>query len=305
MARRIAASDANIVHLHLPNPAAMFAFLTSGYRGPVVATYHSDIVRQKILAACLNPLTQRFLKRCDAIVVTSPNYLASSRSLVKHRERCHVIPFGIPLDSFLHPDFSLVTRIRRQYGERLILSVGRLVYYKGFEHLIEAMTLVEGTLLIAGEGPLRQKLEEKALRLGVAQKVVFLGGICDEELRACYHAADVFVLASTMRSEAFGIVQIEAMASGTPVVNTRLDTGVPFVSLHEETGLTVPPADPRCLAGSINAIFNSPRMRGEFGRAARRRAQEFFSVEKMVASTVGLYESVVKRSVGVRAAAAR
>src|SRR6185503_13936130 len=120
---------------------------------------------------------------------------------------------------------------------------------KGFEYLVQAMEKVDGRLLIIGDGPLRESLMQQAKARGILDRVVFLGEISD--ISPYYHAADVFALASVARSEAFGIVQLEAMACGKPVVNTNLDSGVPFVSLHGETGLTVPPQDPDALAFAL------------------------------------------------------
>jgi len=289
---RIRAYRGDILHLHFPNPMAVLAYLASGYRGPLVVTYHSDMVRQKILGPMFEPLLHAALRRSAAIITTSPNYLQSSLVLARHRERCHVIPLGIPIESFDHCDPGAVAEIRQQYGDRLIVSVGRLVYYKGFEFLIRAMTGVQGKLLIVGEGPLRDKLGALASELGVAERVVFLGKIDHDHLVACYHAAQVFVMASIARSEAFGIAQIEAMAVGLPVVNTALDSGVPFVSLHEQTGLTVPPADSVQLAAAINRLLDNPDLRSTFGRAARLRAQQEFAVDVMAARTLSLYDRV-------------
>ncbi|MGP0073347.1 MAG: glycosyltransferase, partial [Bryobacteraceae bacterium] len=243
MISKLRAFRGDILHLHLPNPMAVMAYLASGYRGPVVVTYHSDMVRQKILGPLFEPWLHAALRRSSAIIATSPNYLRTSRVLAHHQERCHVIPLGTAIESFGRCDPSAAAAVRQQYGDRLIVSVGRLVYYKGFEYLIRAMTKVSGKLLIVGQGPLRNKLSALASELGVTDRVVFLGKIDHDSLVACYHAAQVFVLASVVRSEAFGIAQIEAMAAGLPVVNTNLDSGVPFVSLHEKTGLTVPPED--------------------------------------------------------------
>jgi len=292
MVARIRAYRGDVLHLHVPNPVAVLAYLASGYRGPVVATYHSDMVRQKILGPLFEPLLHAALRRSAAIITTSPNYLRTSRVLARHRERCHIIPLGIPIESFDHCDPSAVTDIRQRYGDRLIVSVGRLVYYKGFEFLIRAMTRVQGKLLIVGEGPLREKLGVLASELGVAERVVFLGKIDHHHLVACYHAAQVFVMASIVRSEAFGIAQIEAMAAGLPVVNTALDSGVPFVSLHEQTGLTVAPADSTQLAAAINRLLDHPDQRAIFGRAARLRAQQEFAVDVMAARTLSVYDQV-------------
>jgi rhamnosyl/mannosyltransferase len=288
----IRAYRGQIIHLHLPNPMAVMAYLASGYRGDLVVTYHSDMVRQKTLGPLFEPFLHAALRRSSAIIVTSPNYLKTSAVLAQHKERCEVIPLGIPLDGFNQCDASAVDAIRREYGERLIVSVGRLVYYKGFEYLIRAMTRVEGRLLLIGEGPLRDKLSTLAAQLGVADRVSFLGKVDHERLVACYHAASLFVLASIARSEAYGIVQIEAMAAGLPVVNTQLDTGVPFVSLHEQTGLTVPPADSGQLAAAINRLLDNPDLRNDLGRAARMRAEQEFGVDVMAARTLSLYDRI-------------
>lgn len=292
MVREIRRCDADIVHLHLPNPTAVLAFLTSGHRGRLVVTYHSDTVRQKILGPMFEPCLHALLRRASAIIATSPDYRRTSAVLSRYPDRCHVIPYGIALEQFERCDSAKVAQIRRQYGERLVVSVGRLVYYKGFEYLIRAMAQVRGTLLIVGDGPLRARLERLAAELGVRERVVFTGEIQNEEIVPFYHAADVFALASIARSEAFGIVQIEAMAAGIPVVNTSLDSGVPFVSRHDETGLTVPPQDPEALAAALNRLLDDEDLRASFGRAARRRACQEFSVGTMLARTVDLYEEV-------------
>jgi rhamnosyl/mannosyltransferase len=175
-----------------------------------------------------------------------------------------------------------------------MVSVGRLVYYKGFEHLIRAMRQVNGTLLIVGEGPLDEPLRELARELGVADRVHFMGKTSHDQLVACYHAAKVFVMASVVRSEAFGIAQVEAMAAGLPVVNTQLDSGVPFVSVHEQTGLTVPPGNPGALAEAVNRLLDNPDLRASLGAAAVLRAHQEFSLDAMVSRTMSLYEQVMK-----------
>jgi glycosyltransferase involved in cell wall biosynthesis len=295
MALKIREHPSDIIHLHFPNPMAVLAYLASGHRGRLVVTYHSDMVRQKFLGPLFEPLLHRVLRRSAAIIVTSPNYLRSSPVLARHQERCHVIPLGVPIEDFEHSDPLAPSAIREQHGDRLIISVGRLVYYKGFEYLIRAMTRVRGKLLIAGVGPLGAKLGELASQLGVAGRVGFLGKIDHQQLVACYHASKVFVLASVARSEAFGIAQVEAMATGLPVVNTQLDSGVPFVSLHEQTGLTVPPADPEALAAAINRLLDDENLRLAYGHAARLRARREFSLDAMASRTAALYGQIAAR----------
>jgi glycosyltransferase involved in cell wall biosynthesis len=298
--RKIRQSKADLIHIHLPNPAAVLAYLLSGYRGPVVFTYHSDTVRQKVMGAVFEPFLHAALRRSSAIIATSPRYAETSTVLRTYGARCRVIPYGIRIDGFSRCDPTAVTRLKQRYGERLVLSVGRLVYYKGFENLIQAMTRVRARLLIVGDGPLRARLGEMAIRVGVADKVIFLGELQNDEVVPYYHAADVFALASVARSEAFGIVQIEAMAAGVPVVNTQLDSGVPYVSLDGITGITVPPEDPEAMAAAINRILGDPALRQAFSQAARLRAAEEFSVQTMAARTLALYQEVLLKSSAVR-----
>jgi len=293
MIDHIRRSNADIIHIHMPNPTAVIAYLASGHRGRLVVTYHSDTVRQKLLGALFNPCLHAALRRSSAIITTSPNYVRTSPVLARYRDRCHLIPYGIALDVFERCNQAAVAALRQRYGDRLVISVGRLVYYKGFEYLIRAMAQVRGKLLIIGDGPLREKLQALAAGPNLSEKVIFAGEIQNEQVTPYYHAADVFALASVARSEAFGIVQIEAMAAGLPVVNTQLDSGVPFVSLHGQTGLTVPPADPDSLAHAISHLLDDQELRLKLGSAARARARQEFSLNAMTSRTLALYEKVM------------
>jgi len=295
MVGAIRRSASDIIHLHLPNPGAVLAYLASRPPGRLVITYHSDTVRQKVLGTLFDPYLHMALRRSAAIIATSPQYRRTSPVLARYLDRCQVIPYGIALEQFERAEVNEVREIRQRYGERLILSVGRLVYYKGFEYLVRAMQNTRGKLVIIGDGPLRGKLQALAAELGVADKVVFAGEIQNERVTPYYHAADVFALASIARSEAFGIVQIEAMAAGLPVVNTRLDSGVPFVSLHDQTGLTVPPADPEALAQALNTILDNAQLRESFGRAAILRARQEFSLGTMTERVLQLYRDIIPR----------
>ncbi len=293
MAYEIRRAPADIVHLHLPNPLAALAYLASGHTGYLVITWHSDIVRQKTIARMLAPLNRALLNRAAAFIASSPNYVDTSPVLSRVRDRCRVIPFGIDAASFQPRDVEIAAKIRRRYGARIVLAVGRMVYYKGFEYLIRAMASVRGHLLLVGEGPLQSHLERQAFEAGVRDRITFLGSVSQDEMIGYFHAADLFVMPSIARSEAFGIVQLEAMACGKPVVNTRLMSGVPFVSLDGVTGTTVTPADSDELAAAINQLLDDPRLRDQYGAAAALRAREEFSIETMVDRTLDLYREVI------------
>lgn len=293
MVRRIRAAEADIVHIHWPSPAALVAYLLSGHRGRLVMTYHSDIVQQRRWRRVFWPILRRALDRCAAIIATSRAYIETSPVLEAYSRRCRVIPYGLAVERFRRCETAEVERIRQQYGPRIVLSVGRLIYYKGFEYLVEAMARVQGRLLIIGDGPLRSRLEQQVRDQGIGERVTFLGEIQNQDVAAYYHAADVFVLASVARSEAFGIVQLEAMACGKPIVNTSLASGVPFVSQHGVTGLTVPPKDSAALADAINALLDDPVKRSELGDAGIRRVREEFDFKVMLDRTLRVYGEVM------------
>jgi glycosyltransferase involved in cell wall biosynthesis len=285
---------ADLIHIHLPNPAAVLVYLASNHPGPLVVSYHSDTFRHKLLARAFEPLLKRTLERSQAIIASSQECVDNSPVLARFKTRCHIIPFGIPIKDFDVCDSDALQKIRERHGKRIVLAVGRLVYYKGFEYLIRAMQTVDAKLIIAGDGPLAGALQREIDQSGVAHRVSIIGGVTD--LVPYYHAADVFALPSTTRTEAFGIVQLEAMACGKPVVNTWLRTGVPSVSLNGITGLTVPPADHGALAAAINLLLDNPELRARYGAAARLRAQSEFSDELMTERTLELYRSLMKRT---------
>lgn len=293
---RIRRDAADIVHLHHPNPIAVMAYLMSGHSGKLVITYHSDIVRQKLLGKLIQPCLSRGMSLADAIVVTSPNYLTSSHLLQAHRSRCHVLPYGIPMEQFERRDEEAIATIRERFGPRVVISVGRLIYYKGFDVLVRAMKNIVGALIIIGDGPLRGELEALARDLGIAERVHFLGEIHNRDIVPYYHASDVFALASVARSEAFGIVQLEAMACGRPVVNTSLDSGVPFVSIDGETGLTVHPGDAAALAHALTTLLDDDALRCRYGEAAQRRVESEFTAPVMGRRMLDLYRSLVGES---------
>jgi rhamnosyl/mannosyltransferase len=280
----------DLIHLHVPHPGAVLALLVSDCDAPVVISYHSDVVRQRTLNLGFQYLTNRILRRSTRIIAGSEQLVKSSGVLRKFAAKCQVIPFAADQQQLQCP-LHLVQEIRSRYPGPLILAVGRLVYYKGFEWLIRAMRHVSGTLLIIGEGPDRAELERIAAQGGANNSVHLLGGI--EFLAPYYQAADVFVLPSVAPSEAFGLVQLEAMACGKPVINTWLESSVPYVSLDGITGLTVAPRDEMALANAINLLLNQPDLRAQYGQAARQRFEDEYTVDRMVDRVAAVYDAVL------------
>jgi rhamnosyl/mannosyltransferase len=293
---------ADIVHLQSPNPTAVLSYFASGHRGKLVVTHHSDIVRQRLLKFGYEPFLRRLMSRARRVICLSPNYVESSTTLAPYRDKCRVVPHGIDSTAFALQHGHDVAAIKQKYGERIVLAVGRLVYYKGFDILIRALAATDATLLLIGAGPLRQDLESLARQTGIAHRVHFLGEVTN--VAPYYHAARVFAFPSTARSEAFGIVQLEAMSCGTPVINTQLDSGVPFVSLHDVSGLTVPPADVFSLQRAIARLLHDDALRQRLSVGARQRVRQHFTLDRMAADTLKLYEEVLAETADENAKAA-
>ena len=287
--------EADVIHFHFPNPTGEIASLFSGLDRKIVVTYHSDIIRQANLAKLYSPFLRRFLESSEAIIATSPAYVQSSEVLRQFRDKCRVIPFGIDLRRFrLNTERSgQVAEIRRSYGSPIALFIGRFRYYKGLYILLEAMKSVPGSLLLIGIGPMERELKERvAMDDDLKGKVFFLGELSDEDVVNHLQACDVFVLPSIFRSEAFGIVLLEAMACGKPLISTELGTGTSFVNQHQETGLVVPPNDVNTLAGAINYLFVNTEIRERFGRASKERVEKYFCLDKMVEDVIRIYQDI-------------
>jgi rhamnosyl/mannosyltransferase len=172
------------------------------------------------------------------------------------------------------------------------------VYYKGLEVLVDAMAANAGTLMLVGEGPLETDIRRRAAERGLRDRVQIVSRVAAADLPAYYHAADIFVLPSTAITETFGVVQIEAMAAGRPVISTNLPTGVPWVNQDGVSGLVVPSGDGGALGDAIRRLASDAELRGRLGAGARARAAAMFSREAMV----GAFRHVVNDVMSVPAA---
>lgn len=292
---RRAARAADILHFHHPNPTGDIACLLARPRAPIVMTYHSDIVRQRYSMLLFGPVQDRMMKACSAIMPTSPNYVDSSPWLRKYRAKCRVVPLGIDTGRFEEtPEIGRhAAEIRSGLAKPVTIFVGKLRYYKGLEFLIRAMTEVPGTLVVLGGGRDLGELRALAGETGVGERCVFTGEVSEDRKIAHLHAADVFCMPSHLRSEAFGLSQIEAMACGLPVVSTNIPTGVPFVNQDGLTGFTVDPASPAALAKALNEILRNEALKQRLGAAARHRACTLFTTGKMCSGLKHVYREVL------------
>jgi rhamnosyl/mannosyltransferase len=287
------AENADILHFHLPNPTAVMSYLIAGLNRKAVATYHSDIVRQRKLALFYRPFLKCFLNRIDRIIATSPNYVEFSNILSQYRLKCQVVPLGIPLSRFTsQADNQLkVELLIQEHGMRLVLFIGKFRYYKGLHVFIEAMKQVNGKLLMIGEGYLEEDLKKQVAANELDGKVTFLGELSDNEATAFLRACDIVVLPSVERSEAFGIVQLEAMACGKPVICTELGTGTTFINQHQKTGIVVEPNNPDALANAVNLLLDNPNLRKQYGQAGFNRVEKYFSVDRMINDLIAVYDT--------------
>jgi rhamnosyl/mannosyltransferase len=273
--------DADVFHFHMPLPSAEMSWLLSRRRTPVVVTYHSDIVRQAFLLPLYGPFLRTFLRRARLVLPTSPAYAETSRWL-RGLGNLRVVPIGAdPLR------FSPSGGTPGDY----CLFVGRFRRYKGIEVLLDTWeSMPDRPLVMAGGGPLKELMRRRAADGKLNIRIV--EDPSDEDLVELYRGARCLVLPSTQRSEAFGMVQVEAMACGIPVISTDLPTGVPWVNQHMVSGLIVPPGDPAALAAAVIRM-DTPGFRETLSNGALSRAGILFNGPILLAET----ESILKEAV--------
>lgn len=283
----------DVIHIHHPDPMACLALFLSGYKGRVVLHWHSDILKQKILLRCYRPLQNWLLRRADVIVGTTLVYVEESPFLQKVQDKVCSIPIGVDK---VKPTPEQVREIRQKYaGKKIIFSLGRLVEYKGYEYLIRAARRLSDDyiVLIGGKGPLRTYLQTLIEKLGIVDKVKLIGFVQDEDLSGYFGACDVLCLSSIWKTEAFAIVQIEAMSCGKPVVATKIpESGVSWVNADFLSGINVEPEDPESLAQAITAVLADDSLYSRLSEGARQRYETMFTKELMIERCLNLYQKI-------------
>ncbi|MCL2492263.1 MAG: glycosyltransferase [Coriobacteriia bacterium] len=296
---RIEGEHSDLIHFHFPYPWGEFQWLFQHplRRTPFVVTYHTDIVRQKTALGLYSPFLKRFLDKAELIMASSPQLIEYSQFLEPKADKCRHVDFGLNLDHIANNEVAIARAKQLKAtlpSERpVVLFTGRLVYYKGVEVLIDSMPLVDAEYVVIGSGPLEQDMIARAKELGVDDRLHMLGRASDEDLAAWYHVADVFALPSVETSEAFGLVQIEAHAAGTPVVSTLLKSGVPYANLDGVTGYSVVVGDAKALADGLNKVLNDPETAAKLGAQAKERALTQFSIPAMVDNVTEVYQEAI------------
>jgi rhamnosyl/mannosyltransferase len=288
------ARKADILQFHAPFPLGDLAYLFSGYKGKTVVWWHSDIVSQRKLLILVKPIIKLFLKKVDLIMVATQAHIESSNFLKPYAAKCKIIPFGLRFSDYelVQTKNYLTDKLAHPKNKKL-LFVGRIVYYKGIDVLLEAMQSVNNAeLFIVGTGTLEGEMKNRAEQSGLSDKIHFLGYLPFEDLKSTLSDCDIFVFPSKANVEAFGIVQMEAMFYGKPVVNTNLPTGVPLVSVHGETGLTIPVNNSSALASAVQSLIDDDALRQQYGKNAEKRVRDRFDLDKMMESIYSSYNQI-------------
>ncbi len=286
----------DIVHVHMPDPAAALAVWYARPTGKLVLHWHSDVVRQRWARHVYHPLQQWLLRRADLVICTSTDYACSSEPLAPWLDKVRVVPIGRPAPP-AGADPQLLRRLRQRHaGRRIVFALGRMTYYKGYDVLLRAATALpqDVVVLVAGGGPDRPRYQALAAEQGVADRVHFVGPLSPAWLEAYFAAADLFCMASTVRAEAYGVAVLEAMARGLPVVATHIPgSGLTWLHQHGITGLAVPPADPQALAAALRQMLDDPELRARCGQGARARWAAGLTAQHMCDQTLGLYRHLL------------
>ena len=277
----------DIIQIHHPDPMAALALRLSGYRGKVVLQWHSDVLKSRFFTVMYSPLQNWLIGRADVIVGTTPIYTSQSPDLAGVQEKIKCVPIGIEDDIRL-PGV--------ETDRKKVFALGRLVPYKGFGTLIEAARyLPDGyKVTIGGDGPLKDVLEDHIAKHSLGEKVTLCGYMSDGEVREEFNSCGVFCLSSSLKTEAFGIVQIEAMSCSKPVVATKVpESGISWVNEDGVSGLNVDPDDPQAMARAIVDLTSDDAVYAKFCQGARERFLEMFTIQNMVGSFRKLYEEVL------------
>ncbi|MFJ2988603.1 glycosyltransferase family 4 protein [Collimonas sp. NPDC087041] len=286
------ATDADVVHYHFPWPFMDLAHFVTRMNKPSVVTYHSDIVRYKILLQLYRPLMRRFLNSVDAIVATSPNYLQTSSVLAEYRDKTQVIPIGLDKSNYPSPSATKTAEWKKRIGERFFLFVGAIRYYKGLHILLDAARGTDYPIVIVGAGPIERELRQRVRELGL-NNVIFLGIVDDEDKVALLQLCYALVFPSHLRSEAFGISLLEGAMYGKPMISSEIGTGTSYINNHGETGLVVPPSDPDAFRAAMRQLWDDPVLAATMGTRAHARYQKLFTARVMGESYARLYRDVL------------
>lgn len=288
------ASQSDVVHYYHPWPFADLLNVTTRANKPKVLTYISDVVRQRLLNTFYSPLMWKHLHDMDVIVANCPAYVETSPILTHQsvRDKVRVIPLGI--NDKLYPqsgDDAIFARSGINDDEPYFLFLGVHRYYKGIHTLISAAPYTKAKIVIAGSGPITAELKSQAVELGL-ENITFIGQVTDQEKVSLFKKCRAFVLPSHLRSEAYGMVLVEASMFSKPMISCEIFTGTSFVNQDGKTGFVIPPESPKQLADAINFLYESETLAEQMGREARLRYEKLFSANVLGKAYSDLYKEL-------------
>lgn len=287
------ASWADVIHYHFPWPFADFLHFAANVDKPTVLTYHSDIVRQRLLALIYKPMMNRFLRSVSKIVCTSPNYFATSDVLKQFSDKVEVIPIGLDEKSYPDVKEDLLSKTEHKFGSDFFLFVGVLRYYKGLHLLLEAIRNAPYQVVVVGAGPLENELIAQAEALSL-DNLTLTGYVEEPEKVALFKLARAVVFPSHLRSEAFGVTLLEGAMHSKPLISTEVGSGTSYVNLHEETGLVVAPGDVNELRAAMDQLYQRADIAKIMGQQARNRFEQLFTDRLMGERYVQTYRDLAE-----------
>jgi glycosyltransferase involved in cell wall biosynthesis len=286
----------DIIHVHFPDPMSLLAIFLVRPKSKIIIHWHSDILRQKLLYFFIKPLERWALSRANLILCTTPEYYKQNPILSPYLNKTKYLIIGIDKNT-IPINYSLLDNLTNRFiSKRKIIFIGRLVYYKGIEYLIKSLPLIKTDfiLYIVGEGKLENSMKLLVKDIGCEDKVFFLGNINEEDKFTYLYNSDILVLPSIYRTEAYGIVQIEAMALGVPVISTNiLGSGVHWVNQHGLSGIIVTCKDSLSIAQAVDNLFSSQNTYNRFVKGAFNRYESVFTSELMLKGLIDHYNSVL------------
>jgi len=285
----------DIIHLQMPWPPGdvISALLDSI---PLVVSYQSDVVRQRLAMQGYAPLLRRTLSRARTVIATSPAYVQTSAWLKPWQSKIQIVPLGMHPPT--PPDNGRVVIWRTRLPFPFLLWVGRMRYYKGLQYLIAALSQLptEIKLVLVGSGPMQRELATLVEHAQLTNRVICLGDCSDADVAALHALARIFVFPSHLRAEAFGLSLLEALAAGVPAISCEIGTGTSFVNQHRRSGIVVPPANPHALAQAIQTLWYDEPMRMQMSQFARTWVAQNFHADQMIDDIVGIYHDVIDRT---------
>ncbi len=290
-------NDYDIIYLHLPNPLLSLMVLLYPTKAKLIAHWQGDIMRHRFFLFFYKPFQYLMLKRADCIVVTSENYAKHSNPLRRFQDKIKVIPIGID-NSYLKATQSQIDEVKEKYkGKRIVLSIGRLTPYKGFQYLVDAAKFLgdDTVVLIAGVGELESSLQNQINDQDLKERVKLIGRVPNGYMGAYLRAADVYCLPSITKAEGYGIVLLEAMSVGTPIVASNLtDSAACWINQDGVTGYNVEKKNSKEIANGIRGILEDNEKRKVFSRNCIERYKNVFTLDEMLEKVYAMYKELMK-----------